>query len=103
MKLIWLPGALTDLENIYDFYTSRNGSTAKRVIKDILDYINTLSVFPELGKVESIVNYKSYRSLILPKRNIKIIYYLEDSLIYIAFIWDCRQNPETLQKRMSVK
>jgi plasmid stabilization system protein ParE len=69
--------------------------------KDILNAVKRLCYFPQMAQVELLLNDKSfiYRSLIV--RDIfKIIYRVDEKKVYIIAIWDCRQNPETLEKRI---
>ena len=42
---------------------------------------------------------KVYRALVVDKY--KIVYYVENNIIYIAAVWDCRQNTEKLKKRIN--
>lgn len=38
-----------------------------------------------------------FRSLVV-RKNYKVIYYIQNTIIYIADIWDCRQDPDRLLK-----
>ena len=51
MKIVWRKAALQDLENILDYVTNRDNITsAKKLIKQIIDKANGLTVFPEKTK-----------------------------------------------------
>jgi len=100
MKIVLiLPRAMQRMEEIYDYYFQFSEVTAARIYNEILDRIELLAHFPFLGYVEQQFSYwgKFFRSLIV--KNYKIIYYIEDSenTIYIATVWDCRQNPDKLK------
>ncbi len=100
MKIIWLPLARLDLENIFTFQSSKSEISAINLFNDILDAIEPLRQFPQMAQIEPALSpsIPIYRSLVV-KKNYKIIYYIELETIYISAIWDCRKNPEKLQKR----
>ena len=61
------------------------------------DCQDKLEVFPEIGKVEPLLKSrnKQYRSLLINELN-KIIYYIENNIIWIVDIWDTRREPQNL-------
>jgi len=87
------------MEEIYDYIFQFNEAAAARVYNDILDRIELLEIFPRMGPVEQQLADcgKIFRSHVI--MNYKVIYYVEESenAIYVATVWDCRQNPEKLQ------
>ena len=61
--------------------------------------INQLMEFPQMGKQEyNLAADGSVRSVVVHKKS-KFIYYVEDSTLYIADVWDVRQDPEQLNAR----
>ena len=42
---------------------------------------------------------REYRSLVV-MRKYKVIYFIEDEIVHISAIWDCRRNPDTLIKEV---
>lgn len=61
--------------------------------------INRIMQFPQIGKPEyNLATDGSVRSVVIHKRS-KIIYYVEDTTLYIADVWDVRQDPELLNTR----
>ena len=54
-----------------------------------------LEDFSALGKIEPLLVGRNtlYRSLVLTEQN-KIIYYVEENIIYIVDIWDTRREPK---------
>jgi plasmid stabilization system protein ParE len=94
MKIIWLPLAKSDMENIYDSYVQKSPTAATKMYNEILDSIEPLREFPEMGvKTAEIGNY-IFRAVITG--NYRIIYYTSKENIYISTVWDCRRNPKTL-------
>ncbi len=67
----------------------------------ILDAVEPLLYFPQMAPIESLLEDrdKVYRALVVDKY--KIVYYVENNIIYIAAVWDCRQNTEKLRKRIN--
>ena len=42
---------------------------------------------------------ETFRSLVV-RQTYKVVYYIEDTVIYIADVWDCRQSPEKMKKNI---
>ena len=97
VQVIWTDESLSDLEVIYDFIAERSPRSAKKVIQSILSRTHQLETFPQSGsaqKIDLIVN-REYRYLI--KGNYKIVYSLDDKVLYVESVVDTRQDP-TKQK-----
>ena len=61
--------------------------------------INRIKEFPQIGKPEyNLAADGSVRSVVVHKKS-KFIYYIEESTLYIADVWDVRQDPEILSAR----
>ena len=94
-----LPRALQRMEDIYEYIFQFDERAAARVYNEILDRTELLETFPRMGAVEQQLADcgKIFRSLVV--RNYKIIYYIADdeNAVYVATVWDCRQNPEKLR------
>lgn len=93
-QILWSPGALQDLENIYLFYAEENINAAVKIHNTILDEVALLAEYPLLGKpTETFKNRrKSYRELVLLKGEFIALYFLENENIFIAGLWNCREN-----------
>ena len=93
-----LQRAMQRMDEIYDYIFQFNEAAAARVYNEILDKMEILEKFPRIGPVEQQLADcgKEFRSLVI--RNYKIIYYIEEdeNAIYVATVWDCRQNPKRL-------
>lgn len=97
MKLLWLQLAEEDLDSIYQFYsTEKSIKTATKFYNDILDAAEKLINFPFIAAIESVLSEEEaeYRALVV-RKHFKIVYFIENETVYIAAVWDCRQNPET--------
>jgi plasmid stabilization system protein ParE len=97
IQVIWTDESLSDLEVIYDFITERSPESAKKVIQSILSRTHQLEIFPQSGspqKTELMAN-REYRYLV--EGNYKIIYSLDDKVLYVEAVVDTRQNPTKLK------
>jgi plasmid stabilization system protein ParE len=104
MKIIWLRFAGENLEDIYNALATLNAKAAAGLYNDILDEVEKLALFPEMASVESSLEKEPemFRSLIV-RRRYKVVYFIEADTIKIVAVWDCRQDPKTLKKRVGKK
>ena len=70
---------------------------AHKKVKDLKHYADLLADNPLLGFYEQALSSEpqGFRSLV--HELYKIIYFIEDDIIYISAIFDCRQNPDKLR------
>jgi len=104
MKVVLLPKALSRLEEIFEWIKSTNSeNSAVKVYNSILDELEVLEKHPKIAAIEPILEDlpKQFRSLII-NRKYKAIYYIEEQndTVFIATIWDCRQNTINLPKEI---
>lgn len=96
MVVLWDKEAREQLKGIYNFYREIAGvRIAERIRKEIRYSAQKLGHFPYLGPIieyDNQQNSDTYRSLVANK-NFKIIYQIENKQVYIAAIWDVRQDP----------
>lgn len=90
------------LEHLFECvpqYYSEN--TIRKLLDSVEEYKISLSDNPLLGQVEPIVEYlnKGYRRLVVKPR-FKIIYRDSPEAVYLVDIWDNRQDPEKLARRL---
>lgn len=93
VEIVWLPKAIERLQAIHTFYLSKSQKSANTLKKDIIAAAKLLYQHPEIGLIEPILSDLPicFRSLVV-RNNYKIIYYISEQTIYIATIWDCRQE-----------
>lgn len=98
MIVIWSPKAKESLKKVtgYIFLTFGEKPTEKFKEK-VLRVEKTLAVNPNIGPEEPLLNNYSiiYRSVVVNNLN-KIVYYIEDNIVYIAAFWDTRREPKSL-------
>ena len=96
MRIIWTDSAQQSQDAAADYIFDEFGAMP------LLDYYNNLDeieanlmAFPEMGKVEPLLQNRSklYRSIVASNYN-KIIYYIDEDIIYIVDFWDTRREPK---------
>lgn len=102
MRILWLELAEEDLDSIYQFYAKdKSTKAAYKIYNEILDAAESLADFPQMASIELDLSEvgEEYRSLIV-RKYFKLIYFIEEESIFIAAVWDCRQNPQTNIKKI---
>ena len=102
MKIIWTESAQKSQDAAAAYIFNEFGAMPLIDFYKNLDEIEEdLSDFPELGRIEPLLQdrSKSYRSLAATKYN-KIIYYVDDDKIYIVDFWDTRREPKAQVSRL---
>ena len=98
MRIFWTETALNQLEDIFDFYlVIADSNTTRKIVSAIVDKTIILEKTPHIGQSEELLvkREKEYRYLV--EGNYKIIYWIEETEIKIASVFDCRQNPTKMQ------
>lgn len=92
------------LEDIYDFLAQDNLKVAADIYNTIIEETDKLSAFPEMAMKELSLQDETnfYRSLIV-NRKYKVVYRFspKSEEIIVVSVWDCRQEPETLTKKIA--
>ncbi len=98
MRIFWTETALNQFEDIFDFYSIiANVTTARKIVSGLVDKTILLEKTPLIGSKEELLRNreKEYRYLVEGKY--KIIYWIGESEIIIASVFDCRQNPKKME------
>lgn len=102
MVIIWLPEAKQHLKDIYLFYKeNRSLKAAVRVRAELYSSVLLVKEFPEMAPVEifSTKTKEEYHSLVVTKY-FKVVYFVNNQNIYIAAIFDCRQDPQINEQKI---
>lgn len=105
VKVIWTEPALNELALIYQYLLDNTSpNIAKGIIEDILD-TSQLEIFPQSGTIElNLKNLqKEYRYIIRGHEKFKIIYRIDNEVVYIVDIFDCRKDPKQMTTRIKRK
>ena len=93
-EIRWLRRASNELTEIYNYYRFVAGSkVATKRLGIISQAVLRLKTMPNLGVLdEEFAHEPCYRHLTV--LDYKIYYFVEDNIIYVASIWDCRHGHE---------
>lgn len=98
LEVYWTDFAIERLEGIFDFYISRVSSLkAQKIVDSITDTTILLEKHPKIGQVEEQFKSRNREYRYLVSRNYKIIYWINVPYVYIATVFDCRQDPTLLK------
>ena len=100
MKIQWSNTALIDLDTIYNFIARHSKKYAAKEVEKILESTGQIIDFP-LSGIEIKFKEKQarkYRFIVLS--NYKIVYSIRDNDILIETVFDTRQNPRKLRKKL---
>jgi plasmid stabilization system protein ParE len=92
-RVIWSSKADRIFTKILKFYIERNGSKtySRKLNNEILSIIAILSKQPFLG-----LKTDKEKVRVFIKGDLKIFYQIEIYILIIHLVWDCRQNPKSL-------
>ena len=99
MKLIWLVDAITDLNEIFDYYVTLNPRAAAALYNKILDKAEILRTHPRIAPREPLLDDidLEFRSLLVADGKYKLTYNIENDTVVILVVFSCRQNPAILR------
>ena len=95
MNISWTSEAYDSWCSVADYILHEFGEMAlQKFYQNTEEWQDVLSASPLAGKVEPLLKNRKikYRSITISKQN-KLIYYIEDTTIYIAALWDTRREP----------
>jgi toxin ParE1/3/4 len=98
MRIVWSNLSRYQLQEIYDYYATKVHATlASRIIDRIILDAEKLIHEPFIGQREPLLAKRPQDFRYLVSGNYKIIYWVDNNIIRIASVFDCRQNPEKLK------
>ncbi len=93
----WTDEATKDLRTIFDYYLQNaSHSVAQTIINRLQEKVEVLYLSPHIGQAEPLLEDLNLDVRYLVEGNYKIFYNYFDGIIFILFIFDCRQNPEKI-------
>ena len=98
IRIEWSELSERQLKELYDYYAFKaSPRIANKIINRVIDRVSILESNPSAGpKEELLCDYQEeFRYLV--EGNYKIIYWKEGTLITIASVFDCRQNPKKIK------
>lgn len=103
VKVKWMPFAIKNLKDICQYYRydKQSPQTSKAIKEELIYTSRILESFPEAGAIEpSLENLPVRFRYLVARKHYKLIYFVEKDLVSIVAVWDCRQAPETLKKKI---
>ncbi|MBZ0200452.1 MAG: type II toxin-antitoxin system RelE/ParE family toxin [Ignavibacteriaceae bacterium] len=89
MKIFWSPLAVERLENIFEYISKENVSAAKKMVDKIFKKAESLSKYPERGRVVPEASRDDIREVF--ENEYRIIYRIESLKIFILTIRNFKQ------------
>ena len=102
MKVIWHQQALEGRGQIADYILEYFGSKSRtRFLQDVRRITRMLKHSPNLGPIDPLFADRTiaYRSIIINGLS-KLIYFIDEDIVYIADFWDTRRDPSALAERV---
>lgn len=96
MEIIWSIQARDDLKNIYNYSRTGTEKIVKKYILNLIEYTNSLSQNPFLGRVLFTHNNLEYHLLIYRKH--KIIYTITNHINIVSVIHSSRNLEQVLSQ-----
>ena len=97
-SVYWTPLAIESLKATADFISSQWNDPILNYFLDLIDKrIDQLKINPGIAPV---IKNTNFRKLIIHK-NVSLFYIIDSKIIKILLIWDNRQNPHELIKKLT--
>jgi len=90
MVIKWTTSAERDLHRVYEFLAVTNSTAAIQTIKRLIEGVEKIQGFPELGMKLTGFQDRDVRRVIIG--NYEIRYELTNKTIYILRLWHFREN-----------
>ena len=98
MRVEWKDKAELNLHQIEDYIFECFGpDSMDQFIKEVEQTVGMLMRYPNSGKIDPLFADRSiaYRSVVISGLS-KLVYYVEDDVIYVTAFWDTRREPKAL-------
>ncbi|MDH6341426.1 toxin ParE1/3/4 [Parabacteroides sp. PFB2-12] len=100
-RVTWTKPAVKQLREIYNYFVQvASKRTAKKIRDKIQSRTKILSNHPLAGQREELLKDMSVEFRYLVEGNYKILYWVESEIVFIASVFDSRQNPEKMKKEL---
>lgn len=101
MEIIWLPEALLDLHEIYEYHSEVAGEqVANGQLRKIYAATELLTRHPQIGHISSLDSSDLILEWVIPNTNYTLPYLIIDNEIQIYRVFDTRQElPESWEEQ----
>jgi len=83
-ELVWVEPALSDLDEIADYIALDDREAARRLVSRVLDHVEKLAEFPELGARVPELRRSRYRQIVEPP--CRVIYRFDGARVYVLHV-----------------
>ncbi|MCV6610163.1 MAG: type II toxin-antitoxin system RelE/ParE family toxin [Amphritea sp.] len=83
-EIVWTEPALNNLEELAEYIAISNPKAAKRLVANVFEKIQRLTLFPESGRIPEEINTFNYREIVV--NPCRIFYKYEGDSVYILHI-----------------
>jgi len=98
--VIWSDSAIEDLRDIYNYFIlTASKKIADKITNAIVDRTILLEQAPRIGQREELLMHLHEEIRYLVDGNYKIVYLIDENLVTVLTIFDCRQNPKKLESK----
>ena len=98
-EIVWHPSANVDFGETIEYVCQKIGWVAsKKLFDEVIERMEALSVFPNLGVQYEGVTYHGNKVRIINICQNAVIYTVDEKQITIIVFWNNRQNPDRLAK-----
>jgi len=98
VKILWTSESRHRLKEIFDYFAlNATENRALKLVNEILACTDILLKNPEIGQREKLLKNRKNKYRYLLCRKYKVIYWKHENAIYIATVFDTRQNPKRLK------
>lgn len=99
VKVLWSDTSLAQLQDIFDYYMLRAGTTvATKIVKELVERSFILETNPLIGVKEQLLVKRQFEYRFIVVNNYKIIYRFNNNIARIVSVFDCRQNPHKMEE-----
>lgn len=103
LRVIFSIQAKSDLEIIFDYYKNNASlKVAQSIIKNIINIAKNLKFYPNIGQIDTTLDFSDFKLQFIIYKNYKIIYSVTEKGILIHTIFDTRQNPENIVNKFKI-
>lgn len=101
-EIEWLQGAQSELDAEIEYVFGRFGfSTARKAYRRIMDDVERLASFPQIGKQHEGATYKGCEIRKIIIRQVTVFYSPQSDKVTILAVWNNYQDPDNIPYRLS--
>jgi plasmid stabilization system protein ParE len=101
MTIIFTAEAERRLREIFNYYNlNASRKVALKIVNEIITETEILETKPYIGIRESLLVNRRFNYFFIIIKNYKVIYRLSEELIIVSTVFDTRQNPRKISRRV---